>query len=106
MKLRILPRALECRLTEIIACSVNPMRRRIDVGVETPDHAELLEPPDPAVTGRRRDADELGQRVVGHPRIGVQRGQDATVDGVDVDGSNILRRPGLERRPTSMILLA
>ena len=49
-----------------------PDRGRIDIGVETADHPQLLQPPDPAVTRRRGDADKLGQRAVGHPRIGMQ----------------------------------
>ena len=81
-------------------------RGRIDIGVETADHAEFLQPPDPAMTCRRGDADKLGQRAVGHPRIGVQGGQDAPIDVIDLDGPNILRRPGCGHAPISSILLA
>ena len=79
-------------------------RGRIDVSVKTTNHAEFLQPPDPAMTRRRGDADKLGQRAVGHPRVGVQGGQDAPIDVIDLDGPNILRRPCCPR-PISSILL-
>ena len=67
-------------------------RGGVDVGVEAADHAGLLQPAHPAVARRGGDADQVGQRAVGHPRVGVQCGEDATVDVVESNGPNILRR--------------
>jgi hypothetical protein len=46
------------------------------------------------MTCRRGDADKLGQRAVGHPRIRVQGGENAPIDAIDLNGLNILRWPG------------
>ena len=46
----------------------------VDFGVEAPDHTEVLQSSHPAVAGRRRDADGVGQSSVRGPGIGVQKG--------------------------------
>jgi hypothetical protein len=55
---------------------------RIDVGVEAADDAEILQPPHPAVTRRRRDPDGFRQRAVRRPGVGMQGGEDTAVDVV------------------------
>ena len=71
--------------------------RVVDVGMETADDAEVLQTPDPSMTGRRCDPDEIGQGGVRHPRVTMKRGQQAPVGVVEVGGPNILRRHGTRR---------
>ncbi len=69
-------------------------RGRVDVGEEATDDTEFHEPPDPSVTGRRGDADALGELAVGHASVGAQETDQRTVDVVEVDrarGPNIVR---------------
>ena len=47
----------------------------------------------------------VGERAVGDPGVGVQGGQDAPVDVVEIDGPNILRRTGPDAPSISLILL-
>jgi hypothetical protein len=46
----------------------------------------------PAVTRRRRDADCIRKRAVGHAGVTVQKDQNPPIDVVDLGGPNILRR--------------
>jgi hypothetical protein len=57
---------------------------RVDVGVKATDDAELVQPPNPPVTRRRRNADGIGQRAVRHSGVAVQKDQDSPVDLVDL----------------------
>ena len=64
----------------------------IHVGVVAADHASVPQRSHPSETGRRGDADPLGQRVVRQPRVGDELVQDALVDVVDRPRrANILR---------------
>jgi hypothetical protein len=50
-----------------------------------------VQPSNPPVTRRRRDADSVGECTVGHAGIAVQREQDPAIDVVEFGALNILR---------------
>ena len=86
-----------------------PELLRVGVGVVAADDAGLLQPADAAQAGRRGDAGAAGQLHIGHAAVGLQFGQDAAVDGVEVGrlgqaaasscgGASVDGRAG--RRPT------
>ena len=56
-----------------------------EVGVIARDHLLLLQPHPPPRALRGRQADEIGQLLVGQPAVVLQRGQHFEVEGVDRD---------------------
>jgi hypothetical protein len=72
---------------------VAAQRPRLDVGVEAADHPALAQRTHPHETGRRRDADALGQRVVRHAGVDGQLVQDRPVHGVERAPNVVRCRP-------------
>ena len=70
-----------------------PEPRVVEHGGVAGDHPLLLQPPQPALAGRRRQADLLGQRHHREAPVPPQRAQDAPVGGVQL-GSGFRRLPG------------
>jgi hypothetical protein len=57
------------------------------------DEARLLEPPQTPPAGRRREADALGELLVGDARIRLELLEDAAVEAIEValHGNNIAK---------------
>jgi uncharacterized protein YndB with AHSA1/START domain len=82
-----------------------PERGLVDVRVVPADDAALAQRTDPAQTGRRCDADPLGQRVVGEPGVFGQLADQVPVDFVEVAWSEAAaRRPGRPAGPNTILL--
>ena len=74
-----------------------PERGLVHVGVVAADHAALAQRPDPPQAGGRRDADPLGERVVGQPGVPDQLTHQPPVDLVELARAR-RGRPGASGR--------
>ena len=67
------------------AIRLKPSASPDEVGVIAGDHLLLFQPHPPSRALRGRQADEIGQLLVGQPAVVLQRGQHFEVEGVHLD---------------------
>ena len=74
-----------CRasLIEMKTLTCRPQRFLVDGGDIAADDAALFQQFDPAVAGRHRQADLVGELLHGDAAVGLQLAQDLAVDGVE-----------------------
>ncbi len=62
---------------------MQPQRFLVDGRDVARDHAALFQQLDPAMAGRHRQPDLVGEFLHGHAAVGLQQAQDLAVDGVE-----------------------